>query len=34
MDFWQKKKDKYSPLRYGKWIIHIKKIQYQDASSY
>ena len=21
-------------LRYGKWIIHIKKIQYQDASSY
>lgn len=22
------------PLRYGKWIIHIKKIQYQDASSY
>lgn len=22
------------PLMYGKWIIHIKKIQYLDVSSY
>lgn len=31
--FWQKKRQVFL-LRYGKWIIHIKKIQYQDASSY